>query len=113
MTTVYVANIQTDEMSGDSAALPDHLKLLAAGRSQRMLWFARDGDVLVAPVAPKPDYVEYVTALTGVRASSLRIVVPPPGHAGERILTADRLADEGFLEELRRALAGRPVDLVR
>ncbi|MFD8021895.1 peptide ligase PGM1-related protein [Streptomyces lavendulae] len=76
---------------------------------QRLVWFARDGDVLVLPVAPQEEFLAYVTSLTGTRRSSLTVVVPPPGRLGAGALTADRLADPRFLAALREAFAGRPV----
>ncbi|NEY32735.1 hypothetical protein GTU99_11120 [Streptomyces sp. PRKS01-65] len=79
---------------------------------QRLVWFARDGDLLVLPVHPEEEFLDYVTSMTGVRRASLRVVVPPPGRLGTGALTADRLADARFLDELRSAVGGRPVDEV-
>ncbi|MFC9328865.1 peptide ligase PGM1-related protein [Kitasatospora sp. NPDC057015] len=76
---------------------------------QRLAWFAREGDVLVLPVAPEADFLAYVTALTGVPAGSLRAVVPPPGATGTGTLSPDRLADPVFLRELREAIGTRRV----
>nr|BAU09321.1 amino acid ligase [Streptomyces roseoverticillatus] len=78
---------------------------------QRLLWFARDGDVVVLPVDPDPDFLRHATALTGTDCATLRVVVPPPGPPGSEpgLLTADRLAHEGFRTALRRALGGRAV----
>ncbi|MFE7127758.1 peptide ligase PGM1-related protein [Streptomyces sp. NPDC057617] len=84
-------------------------RIAASWSVQRLAWFAEDGDVLVLPVRPEEDFLTYVTSLTGTRRSTLQVVVPPPGHAGTDLLTADRLCDPGFLTELCRALAGRPV----
>ncbi|MFD0723570.1 preATP grasp domain-containing protein [Streptomyces globosus] len=79
---------------------------------QRLLWFARDGDVLVLPVPPEEEFLSYVTSLTGTRRDSLEVVVPPPGRTGTGALTADRLTDPAFVAELRKRTAGRPVDEV-
>ncbi|MFD4376644.1 peptide ligase PGM1-related protein [Streptomyces sp. NPDC058486] len=79
---------------------------------QRLLWFARDGDVLVLPVPPEKEFLSYVTSLTGTRRESLHVVVPPPGRTGTGALTADRLTDPAFIAELRKRTAGRPVDEV-
>ncbi|MGW2873944.1 preATP grasp domain-containing protein [Kitasatospora sp. NPDC001225] len=112
MTTLCIANNRTEEMVGDLAGTPPAELRFAGCGAQRMLWWAEDGDVLVLPCGPDPEYLAYVTGLTGVRADSLAFVVPPPGAHGDQVLTADRLADPGFRAELRRALDGRAVDEV-
>ncbi|MFF4383522.1 zinc-binding dehydrogenase [Kitasatospora sp. NPDC001547] len=109
MTTLCIANNRTEEMVGDLTGMTPSEQLLAGCGAQRMLWWARDGDVLVLPGSPDPEYLAYVTGLTGARADSLTFVVPPPGERGDQVLTADRLADPGFRAELRRVLAGRSV----
>jgi hypothetical protein len=84
----------------------------AAWWAQRLVWFAREGDVLVLPVLPEDDYVDYVTGVLGVDRGSLRLLVPPPGADGTDQLTGDRLADPSFLAGLEAALAGRTVEQV-
>ncbi|MFG3051968.1 peptide ligase PGM1-related protein [Kitasatospora sp. NPDC048239] len=112
MTTLCIGNNRTEEMVGDLTGMTQLERRFAGCGAQRMLWFAEDDDVLVLPWEPDPAYLGYVTGLTGTRAESLTVVVPPPGVEGEDILTPDRLADPGFREELRRVLAGRPVERV-
>lgn len=84
----------------------------ASWYSQRLAWFATDGDVLVLPVQPDEDWLKYVTGLTGTRRRTLSVVVPPPGAAATGQLTKDRLRDPDFLTELRAAVAGRPIENV-
>jgi len=79
---------------------------------QRLLWYAKNDDILVLPSLPDDGFFDYVTALTGTRRSSLRIVVPPAGRLGVGLLTTDRLADPDFRDGLRRAVGGRPIDAV-
>ncbi|MBB5121699.1 hypothetical protein AF335_07815 [Streptomyces eurocidicus] len=79
---------------------------------QRLVWFAQDGDILVLPVRPEEDYLRYVTSMTGTRLSSLKVIIPPPGHLGAEMLTSDRLRDKEFLDELGEAVAGAAVDSV-
>jgi hypothetical protein len=81
---------------------------------QRLLWFARDDDVVILPVLPEESFVSYITALTGTRRDSLRIVVPPHRDPNTEIglLIPERLADPEFQGELRAALDGRAVDEV-
>ncbi|WP_441246920.1 peptide ligase PGM1-related protein [Kitasatospora sp. McL0602] len=112
MTTLCIGNNRTEEMVGDLAGMTPPERVFAGCGAQRMLWFAEEGDVLVLPWAPDPDYLAYVTALTGVAAGSLTVVVPPPGAEGADILTPDRLAEPGFLAELRGVLAGRPLERI-
>ncbi|MEU3573267.1 peptide ligase PGM1-related protein [Kitasatospora sp. NPDC036755] len=112
MTTLCIANNRTEEMVGDLTGMTPAEELFAGCGAQRMIWWARDGDVLVLPSGPDPEFLAYVTGLTGVRADSLRFVVPPPGAQGGQVLTGDRLADPGFQAELRRVLEGRAVDEV-
>ncbi|MDH6578572.1 peptide ligase PGM1-related protein [Kitasatospora sp. MAP5-34] len=79
---------------------------------QRLIWFARDGDVLVLPVPPDDAFLDYVTALTGTRRDSLSFVIPPAGEQGEDAagtLTPGRLADPDFVAGLRKAVGGREV----
>lgn len=75
---------------------------------QRLLWFAQDGDVLVLPSVPEPDFVAYVTGLTGIDARTLRFAAPPPDGPAEA-LTPRRLADRDLLHLVSEALAGRSV----
>ncbi|MBW8486807.1 peptide ligase PGM1-related protein [Actinomadura parmotrematis] len=113
MATLHIGNVKTEEMSGDPGLLTRDQLVLAGCAAERALWFARDGDVVVLPAAPGEAFVEHVTRTTGVRAASLRIVVPPAGRAGAPVLTADRLADERLHAELRAALDGRAPDRVQ
>ncbi|MER7578863.1 peptide ligase PGM1-related protein [Kitasatospora sp. NPDC097691] len=112
MTTLCIANNRTEEMVGDLTGMTPLEQRFAGCGAQRMLWWAEDGDVLVLPWGPDPEYLAYVTGLTGVRADSLTFVVPPPGAEGDQMLTTDRLADPGFRAELRRVLAGHTVEEV-
>ncbi|MEU9044690.1 MULTISPECIES: peptide ligase PGM1-related protein [unclassified Kitasatospora] len=112
MTTLCIANNRTEEMVGDLTGMEPLEQRFAGCGAQRMLWWAEDGDVLVLPWGPDPEYLAYVTGLTGVRADSLTFVVPPPGAQGDQVLTTDRLVDPDFRAQLRRALAGRTVDQV-
>ncbi|NYT95187.1 peptide ligase PGM1-related protein [Salinispora sp. H7-4] len=108
MRTLIIGNSRTWEMVGDLAALTADQLRGGGCAAQRLLWFARDGDVLVLPFAPPADYLSYITDLTGTRASTLTTVIPPPGSLGSDILTPDRLTDPSFLDKLRGALGNRP-----
>lgn len=84
-----VANIPPDELGH------------AAAQGQRMIWGAQPGDAVVLPVRPDPKFFDYATALMGVDAESLKVVVPPAGSGGA-VLTRDRFEDEGFVADLDR-----------
>jgi hypothetical protein len=89
---------------------PPANKLRAPGADP--VWFAQDHDVLVLPEHPEDVFLDYVTGLTGTDRSTLRVAVPPPGRLGDGLLTADRLTDPVFHDELRTVLARRTVDSV-
>ncbi|MEV5509689.1 peptide ligase PGM1-related protein [Streptomyces orinoci] len=109
MTTLLIGNTRTREMVGDPAVPSPAERRAAACAAHRLLWWARDGDVLVLPTAPGEDFTEYVTARTGTRRATLTMLVPPPGRHGAGILSPDRLAGPGFRAALHRTLAGRVV----
>lgn len=107
MSTLYIANNRTEDMVGDLAAQTEEERRFAGAGAMRMVWFAKDDDVVVLPRLPEQAYLDYVTSMTRTRLSSLRLIVPPPGEAGEDIISPDRLLDSGFLAELRDAVADR------
>jgi hypothetical protein len=112
MATLHIGNNRTAEMAGDLTALGPVERLASGCGAQRALWFARDGDVLVLPRELDADYVRYVTALTGVRSRSVRIIAAAAGYAGPDLLTEDRLADPALRDEVREALGGRAPERV-
>lgn len=105
MTRLLIAN----EFNEDRAGIAEAKLRKTAWWTQRLLWFARDDDVLLLAVAPDEEFLAYVTGLTGTRRSSLRIVVPPPGSLGAGVLSPDRLLDPRCQDALRDALGGREV----
>lgn len=81
----------------------------AGSQGQRMIWCAEPGDVLVLAAEPDPGFLAYATALAGLDAGSLQILVPPPGRGGD-VLTRDRFEDEAFVERLRGIVRDRGID---
>jgi hypothetical protein len=73
--------------------------------TQRVLWFARDGDCVILPGRVDEEFLSYVTGLTGVDPDSLKIHVPPPGESGDHLLETRRLMDEGFLRAVAADLS--------
>ena len=112
MTALLVANMKTEETVGDLAAVPPGDRRFTGCLAQRLLWFARDGDVIIMPRLPDQAVLDYVTALTGTRRSTLRLVVPADGRFGADILSRDRLLSESCLDGVRAALGGRTADAI-
>jgi hypothetical protein len=99
-----------EEIVGDLSALSSEKRRSFGWGAQRLLWYAKDGDVLVLPAPPDETFLDYVTRHTGTCSSSLVVLVPPPGEHMPEILTPERLAAPEFRAELRAVLAERPVD---
>lgn len=112
MTALLVANMKTEEIVGDLAGMPADERKFAGCGAQRLLWFARDGDVVIMPRRPDEAFLNYVTTLTGTRASSLRLVVPASGMFGPDLLSRDRLLSRSCLDGVRAALAGRTAETI-
>ncbi|MGK5642482.1 peptide ligase PGM1-related protein [Streptomyces sp. URMC 126] len=103
MTALLIGNNRAAEMAGGPDGTPDQRRRAARG-AQRLLWWARDGDVLLLPEAPDTAYADHVTGLTGTRRSTLTVVtaeLPPTGAFPDATVAA-----------VRTALAGRTVDRV-
>lgn len=71
--------------------------------AQRILWFAEDHDIVVLPAAPDPDYMAYVTGLTGTDLDSLQVFVPPGAYEG-KLLDPLGLSAPGFLSSVASML---------
>ncbi|MFI0737422.1 peptide ligase PGM1-related protein [Streptomyces sp. NPDC021100] len=103
MTALLIGNNRAAEMAGVPDGTPDERRRAARG-AQRLLWWARDGDVLLLPEAPDDAFADHVTGLTGTRRASLTVVtagLPPTGALPDAAVAA-----------VRAALAGRTVDRV-
>ncbi|WP_434598252.1 hypothetical protein [Streptomyces sp. A5-4] len=72
--------------------------------TQRLLWFARPGDLLVLCCEPDEAFVDYALAHTGVKREELTVLVAPPGAWGERLLDPASLTEPAFVEQVRAAL---------
>ena len=112
VTTLIIGNSRTEEMVGNLAALTPAEREAGGHSAQAILWFAVDGDIVVVPRLPRPEYLAYVTKLTCTDPASLTILAPPPGVLGTGMLTPDRTADPDFRERLCAALRGRDIDQV-
>lgn len=80
--------------------------------TQRLVWFAHDGDVVVLPDEPDQRFLNYATSFTGVNPESLRILVPPAGHHAGRLLDPEGLTSAEFLRTVRGVLGKAGLDQV-
>ncbi|MET9779028.1 peptide ligase PGM1-related protein [Streptomyces sp. NPDC006367] len=78
--------------------------------TQRLLWFARPGDLLVLCCEPDDAFLDYVLAHTGVKRSEMAVLAAPAGAWGDKLLDPAALTDPGFVKAVRGALdaAGGP-----
>lgn len=102
MRALIIGNSRTWEMVGDLAALTSHRLRGGGCAAPRMLWSARDGDVLVMPFAPPADYPKCTLRPVETRASSPTIVILLFGSLGSDVLIPDRLTDPSFVDDLCR-----------
>lgn len=68
--------------------------------TQRIFWFAREGDLVVVSAQPDEQFLRFATALTGVDPSTLRIHVAPPGRYDQRLLDPASLTDKRFVQDV-------------
>jgi len=74
--------------------------------AQRIFWFAENNDLVVLMRPPDDRFVRYVSSLTGVGPTSLKIHVAPPGRFDQRLLDPQSLTDDDFLVDVSRDLDG-------
>src|SRR4051794_6467643 len=80
--------------------------------TQRAVWFAAGGDVIVTGHEPDQSFLRYATALNGVDWRQLQVVVAPPGRYGGLLLDPSSLSDPGLLEAVRAAVGARAVEQI-
>lgn len=112
MSQMIIGNQLTEETAEGAAALPVEYRQFLSVISHRMLWFARNGDIVVLPTRPADDFVGYVRRLMGLSDGEPRIVIPPPARQGQELLYDDRLADAKFLTEMGTLVRQRATDRV-
>src|SRR5690606_36159065 len=78
--------------------------------TQRLLWFARPGDLLVLCCEPDDAFLDYALAHTGVKRSELAVLVAPAGAWGDQLLDPAALTAPAFVKAVRATLdaAGGP-----
>lgn len=80
--------------------------------TQRIVWFARDGDLIVLSDEPDQRFLAYATSFTGVDPASLRVLVPAAGRHGGRLLDPENLTRAEFVPAVRNALGEGGLDQV-
>lgn len=50
--------------------------------TQRLLWFARPGDLLILCCEPDAEFVDYALTHTGVKREDVTVLTAPPGAWG-------------------------------
>lgn len=79
---------------------PQHLVGTALGRDsfrgQRVVWHAKDGDVLVLAAPPQMDFIEHAASITGTDVATLHFAIPEASESNSEQLTDDRLRDPLF-----------------
>jgi hypothetical protein len=78
--------------------------------TQRVLWFARDGDAVVLCCDADPEFLAYATALTGTDPQSLAFFKVPEGDHGEGLVDPRCLASPQFAARVTRALGRSRLD---
>ncbi len=80
--------------------------------TQRVLWFAREGDIVVLCDEPDRQFLTYSTSYTGVDPANLCVLIPPAGCHGDRLLDPESLISTEFIRAVRDALGDSGPDQV-
>jgi hypothetical protein len=80
--------------------------------TQRVVWFARNGDVVVLSDEPDHRFLSYATSYTGVDPASLHFLVPPARCHEGRLLDPESLTSTKFLRVICDELGDAGVDQV-
>lgn len=72
--------------------------------TQRALWFARPGDLLILCCEPDTAFADYALAHTGVKREELTVLAAPPGAWGDRLLDPSSLTTPAFVDKVRAVL---------
>lgn len=113
MSTLLISNQLTEETVEGEDALPAEYRQLLGAVAHRLIWLAREGDVVVLPSAPDEEFVSYVWRHLGVTQKPPAIVVPPIGARGGDLLYDERLRDAAFGADLRRLVAAHAIDRIQ
>jgi len=81
--------------------------------TQRIVWFARDGDLVVLCDEPDRQFLTYATSFTGVDPAGLSVLVPPAGRHSGRLLDPESLTSAEVVRAVRDTLGEGGLDQVQ
>lgn len=70
--------------------------------AQRVLWFVREGDLIILSAAVDEAFVDHVTSHLGVDVHTLRFLVCPPGRFEGKLFDPLSLTDPVFVETVKQ-----------
>ncbi|GGZ16209.1 hypothetical protein GCM10010387_05900 [Streptomyces inusitatus] len=109
MAKLIISNQRTEEMVGDLQILSPEYREYLGNQAQRMAWSMQEGDVIVLPVLPSEEFLEYVTGLLCIDREKITVIAPPAGRHGAGVLCRDRLLNEELLRRLERLVASHGI----
>jgi hypothetical protein len=72
--------------------------------TQRLIWFASPGDLLILCCEPDGAFFDYALAHTGVKRDELTVLVAPAGAWGNKLLDPSSLTAPSFVQAVKAAL---------
>jgi hypothetical protein len=72
--------------------------------TQRILWFAREGDLIILMSPPDKIFLDHVATLTGVDTSRLHFHIVPTKHGCSGMFDSLSLSEETFLKTISKNL---------
>ncbi len=105
---IIVANVDNESMLGDINAVPPHIFESTSIISNRLLWLARTGDVIILPREPSNTFLKYIESINGVNFSDIKIIVPTNIGTRRASITNNLLLSETVLTEVKETLYELP-----
>ncbi|MEZ0109046.1 hypothetical protein ABH920_003056 [Catenulispora sp. EB89] len=68
--------------------------------SQRVFWFADDGDLVVVSDTPDASFVRHVAAVKFIDSDRIAVVTCPPGPRGNRVIQVESLTHSSFIADM-------------
>ncbi|MFE7589274.1 hypothetical protein ACFU6K_07710 [Kitasatospora sp. NPDC057512] len=77
--------------------------------SQRVFWFADEGDLVILSDHPDEDFLRHVCGLRGIDPTRVAVRVCPPGRRnGNRLIAPDALLDPNFIADIAVGIGAGP-----
>lgn len=105
---IIIANVDNERMLGDITAVPTHVFESTALVSNRLLWLARAGDIIILPRVPSARFLKYIQSIINIDFSNITILTPNEIAQHRTSITSDILLSERLLTQIKRALNKRP-----